>query len=258
MERAGDVLADVLGERIVVLHQRREIDAPVGERREDRAGERRHEIDQRGDDRALHLVRGVDAVEPAQPVGELHREGHAAHGAHLLVRQHVDGAAEALHEALEVELVAGEVEFDQRRRGGVALASETRPRAIGLSNVGARLATWKPSGLHEVLHCTLMYMSSRRRARQPGGIAERRHRMRPQRLRPAARRGSAASRRTRWRGSTGSRRRPADRRAPRCRARADGAAGPMPERIRNAGEWMPPSRQDDLARGELLRLAADP
>ena len=47
-------------------------------------------------------------------------------------------------------------------QGGVAasaLASETRPRAIGLSKVGARLATWKPSGLHEVLHCTLMYMS---------------------------------------------------------------------------------------------------
>ena len=31
----------------------------------------------------------------------------------------------------------------------------------------------------------------------------------------------------------------------------------MPERIRNAGEWMPPSGQDDLARAELFLLAAD-
>ena len=46
MERAGDVLADVLGERIVVRDQRGEIDAAVRERREDRAGERRHEIDE--------------------------------------------------------------------------------------------------------------------------------------------------------------------------------------------------------------------
>jgi hypothetical protein len=42
MERAGDVLADVLGERVVVLHQLR---GRRGGRpgREDRAGERRHE-----------------------------------------------------------------------------------------------------------------------------------------------------------------------------------------------------------------------
>ena len=57
MKRAGDVLADVLRKRIVVLDQGREIDAPVGQRREDRPGERRHEIDERCDDRALNLVR---------------------------------------------------------------------------------------------------------------------------------------------------------------------------------------------------------
>ena len=100
-------------------------------------------------------------VEPAQPVVELHRERHAAHRAHLLVRQHLDRAAEALHEALEVELVAAEVELDQRLGRRSADFSATRPRAIGLSSVGARLATCKPSGLHDVLHCTLMYMSVR-------------------------------------------------------------------------------------------------
>ena len=40
-------------------------------------------------------------------------------------------------------------------------ASVTWPRAIGLSSVGERFATRSPSGLHEVLHCTLMYMSLR-------------------------------------------------------------------------------------------------
>ena len=54
--------------------------------------------------------------------------------------------------------MAGEVELDARR-GASAAVSETRPRAFGLSSVGARLATCRPSGDHDVLHCTLMYMS---------------------------------------------------------------------------------------------------
>ena len=49
MEHAGDVLADMLGQRIVVLHQRREIDLAVGERAEHRLGQRRHHIGQPGD-----------------------------------------------------------------------------------------------------------------------------------------------------------------------------------------------------------------
>ncbi len=52
------------------------------------------EIDERGDERALKLVGRRDAVEPAQAVGEFHRKGHAGHGAHLLVRQDFDRAAE--------------------------------------------------------------------------------------------------------------------------------------------------------------------
>ena len=89
--------------------------------------------------------------------------------AHRIVRQNFDAAAEALHEALQVEFVAGEIELDQRVRRGSAETSETRPRAIGLSSDGARLATCEPSGLHDVLHCTLMYMS---RGGAPGRFEE--------------------------------------------------------------------------------------
>ena len=56
MKRAGDVLPDVLGERFVVRGERREIDAAIGERRKDRPGERRREIDQRSDRGAFDLV----------------------------------------------------------------------------------------------------------------------------------------------------------------------------------------------------------
>jgi len=85
------------------------------------------------------LFAAVMRFEPAQAVGELHREGDAAHGAHLPVRQHVDRAAEALHEAREVEVVAGEVELDAGRR----IARHQRHPAARhrLEQVGARLAT---------------------------------------------------------------------------------------------------------------------
>ncbi len=118
VEGAGDVLADMLGERLVVPDQRGKIDAAIGECREHRTGERGDEVDQRGDERALDLVRRIDAVEAAQLVGEFHREGDARYGAHLLVPQHLDRAPKALHEAREIEVVASEVELHARRRVG--------------------------------------------------------------------------------------------------------------------------------------------
>jgi hypothetical protein len=117
MEHACDVLTDVLGKRRLVLDQRGEVDAPVGQCREDRLGERRHEVDDRGDRRARNPVRRGDAVEAAQAIVELHRKRDAAHRPHALVRQNVDRQAEAMHEALEIELVASEIEFDAGGRG---------------------------------------------------------------------------------------------------------------------------------------------
>src|SRR5262249_60823020 len=112
VEHAGDVLADMLCKRRLVVDQRGEIDAPVGQCGEDRAGKRRHEIDDRGDGRTLKPVRRSDPVETAQAIIELHWKRRAAHRPHSLVRQNLDRPAKTLHEALEVELMAYEVEFD--------------------------------------------------------------------------------------------------------------------------------------------------
>ena len=111
---AGDIVADVLGERRVVLHQRREIDPAIRQRREHRPAQRRNEIEKLRDDGALESIRTRDPVEHAQPVGEFDREGHAANFAHPRVGEHLDGAAERDLEALQIELMAGEVELDQR------------------------------------------------------------------------------------------------------------------------------------------------
>ena len=59
-------------------------DRPCGRRASrNRPGERRHQVDELGDDRALDLVLGVEPVELPQPVVELHRERYAAHRPHL-------------------------------------------------------------------------------------------------------------------------------------------------------------------------------
>ena len=100
MERAGDVLADVLGKRRIVLDQRGEIDAPVGQRREDRPGERRHEIDDARRSPRSQSGSRVDAVEAAQAIVELHRKCDATHGRTRSCASMSTAAAEALHEAL--------------------------------------------------------------------------------------------------------------------------------------------------------------
>jgi hypothetical protein len=47
--------------------------------------------------------------------------------ARTLVRQDFGRAAETLHEALEVEVTTGEVEFDAGRRGRIALGQRDPP-----------------------------------------------------------------------------------------------------------------------------------
>src|SRR5204863_3505156 len=75
MEHAGDVLADVLGERRVILDQGGELNAPVGQCREDRPRERRYEVEECGERRARDPVRRSDAIEAPQAIVELHRKG---------------------------------------------------------------------------------------------------------------------------------------------------------------------------------------
>ena len=84
VERTGDILADVIGQRIVISRERLKIDLAVSERGENRTRDRREDVDQSRDYCTLDLVLGVDTVELSQPVVKLHREGDADHLAHLL------------------------------------------------------------------------------------------------------------------------------------------------------------------------------
>ena len=176
MKCAGDVAAQVLGQRVVVLRQVLQVDPPVGQRREDRAGERRHPIDQLGHQRALDLVLGVEPVELPQAIVELDRERMRDHGAHLFVRQHLDRHAEGLHEPLQIEVVAEKIELDQRLRrvGGL---QRHRPARHRLEQRGPEIRHRKPEraprrlALHVDVHVVA------RRAGQAGGIAKARHRM---------------------------------------------------------------------------------
>ena len=115
MEGAGDVFADVLGERFVVVHQLRQINLAVGERREDRAAQPRHEIDQPGDHGALQLVLAMMRLSRRSRSVNFTGKVTLLMARTCSCGQHVHGAAEADHETLQIELVAGEVELDQRR-----------------------------------------------------------------------------------------------------------------------------------------------
>ncbi len=153
MERAGDVLADVLVERLSVLDQLPR-STPVGERGEHRVGEPRHEVDQRGEIAALQrlaesaLSRRIRSVKFTGKVSRPCRGPARGRGSRR--------RGGSPHEAREVELVTAEVEFDERRLP-VGGARATRGRApSGSSSTGARLATCAPSAFHDVLLWMLM------------------------------------------------------------------------------------------------------
>src|SRR6516225_8849652 len=55
-----------------------------------------------------------DAVEPSQAIVEFDGESQLGDGTHCFMRQNVDAAAKSLHEPLEVERMAGEIELHQR------------------------------------------------------------------------------------------------------------------------------------------------
>jgi len=146
MEHARDVVANVLGKCRIVLDERGEIDAPIRQGREDRAGERRHDIDERGDERALDPVCRSDSV-----VTPLIARTFSCDRMSIARRKPCLKRARSSSWPRKLNSTQG--------RPASPAVSDTRPRAIGLSRVGAKLATWAPSALHEVLHCTLMYMS---------------------------------------------------------------------------------------------------
>ena len=127
MKRAGDVLLDMLRQRVIIRHQRGKIHFAIGQRGKDRRGERRDGINERGDGRALELVCRRDAIKPPQSIVELYRERQPRNGAHRVMRQNLRAAADARHEALEIKLVAGEIELDQRMNRGIGRQQRHAP-----------------------------------------------------------------------------------------------------------------------------------
>ena len=63
VERAGHVVAHVLGERGVVVGERGEIDAAAGQLPEDEIGQRGNGVERAGDDRRLDRVRASELIE---------------------------------------------------------------------------------------------------------------------------------------------------------------------------------------------------
>ena len=114
MKRAGDVLPDVLSQRVVIRRQRGKIHFAIGERGKNRRRKCRHGIDERGDGCALEFVCRRDAIEPPQSIVELYRKRQPRHGAHRVMSQNLHAAAKARHEALQIKFVAGEIELDLR------------------------------------------------------------------------------------------------------------------------------------------------
>ena len=178
MKHARDVVVNVLGKRRIVLDERGEIEAPIRQAREDRAGERRHDIDERGDERALDPVCRSDSVETPQAVIELHWKSHAAHRPYFLVCQNVDRAAEALLETRQVELVPKQVELDAgpagiaRRERHAAARHRLEQSGRQVGDLGTERAP-RSLALHVDVHV------GRGRAGKAGGVTQCGHRMRP-------------------------------------------------------------------------------
>ena len=68
-----------------------------------------------------------DAIEPSQSIVELYWEGQPRDGAHRVMRQNLHAAAKAVHEALEIQLMAGEIELDQRMNRGIGRRQRHAP-----------------------------------------------------------------------------------------------------------------------------------
>ena len=94
------------------------------------------------------------------------------------MRQNFDHPAEALHEALQVELVAGEVEFDA---GPPGIARQQRDSATRhrLEQGGCQICDLEAQRAPGRLALHIDVHVGPRRARKAGRIAERSHRMRP-------------------------------------------------------------------------------
>ena len=177
MEGAGDVLAHVLGERVAIRDQCLEVDAAAGETAEHEIAQPRHRVENAGDQPGLDRVGAGELVEAADAIGEADREGRRAEVLDRPIRHQLDDAAEAVHQSQQVDLLAGEVELDAGRGGGVGLqgdfAARLRLEQRGIE-VGDRGAERVPRGLavRRDVHV------ARRRAREAGRIAEAGHRVR--------------------------------------------------------------------------------
>ena len=166
MERAGDIVADVFRERVVILDQSRKIDPAVGQRREDRLASGGTASTSAATAALLSLFAGVMRLSRRRRSENLTGKvrpvmARTASCARISTQRRKPCMKRCRSRSWPVKL-----NLTSGYAAGSAEVSETWPRAIGLSSDGARLATCAPSGLHEVLHCTLRYMSA---AARPAG-----------------------------------------------------------------------------------------
>ena len=156
VKHAGDVCAQMRGQRLAVGDERFEIDAVPGQRAEREIAEARHHVEHGRDQLCLHRIEAADLVQAAQPVGEAHRERPPAERAHMFIGDDLDRAVERHHHALQVDVFAEEIEFDLRQRARIGRVDPARaPSTPAAARRGAMLPSCWPSAFHEVLLCTL-------------------------------------------------------------------------------------------------------
>ena len=179
MKGASDILPDVVRQRVIVGNKRGKIHFAVGQRGEDRGRKRRDGVDERGNGHALDLVGWRDAVEPPQSVVELDRKCQPRDGAHHVMRQDFHAAAKARHETLQIELVAGEIEFDQRMNRGIGCSQRDPAAGHRFEQRWRQIRDLMPERTPRGLALHVDIHVRRWRVGQPGRIAKSRHRVRP-------------------------------------------------------------------------------
>ena len=140
MKRAGDVLTDMRRKRIVVRHQGRKVDAPVGEGREigpASDGTRSMSAATARSD----LFAGVKRLRRRRRSGYLTGKVTPVMARTFSCATTSTARRKPCMKRLRSRSCPVKLNSTQGGVPASPLTSETRPRAIGLSSVGARLAT---------------------------------------------------------------------------------------------------------------------
>ena len=139
--------AHVIGQRGVVIDERREVDAAIGQLAEDKIGQRRDGVERAGNQRGLDRIGAIELdLELSYFVGEAHRKHRGAQRAHGIARYQRNHAAEAVHQAAQVDVLAGKIEFDARLarigrfEGDAAARGRLEDRGIKIGDLRAERA----------------------------------------------------------------------------------------------------------------------